>query len=285
MTDYRFDEHMSVSRSHFRSSADGLALHHRVWEPRQAAEAVVIVTHGLGDHGGRYAGLAMALTDDGNIVHALDQRGHGLSDGPRATVRHFDDPVDDLGSLIVDAAAETPSKPVFLIGHSWGALLSLTYAVRHGQWLSGLIIAGTASRPAVPPIVRASAKFLARVAPEMGTKRLPLESTSRDAETLAAFNTDPLVFRGRVRAATAAASLDAMTEVARKLPRLRVPILILHGTGDIIAPHANSRYVHDRIGSTDKQLELYPGWYHQLFNEPDRTIVLNRITTWIRARR
>ena len=57
-------------------AADGVPLHYRTW-PAAAERAVLLVSHGLGEHGGRYAALAEDLAELGVTVHAVDHRGHG----------------------------------------------------------------------------------------------------------------------------------------------------------------------------------------------------------------
>ena len=72
-------------------ASDGAALRGRLWSADGPAQRVVVVVHGLKDHGGRYGELAAALTPAGTAVAAFDLRGHGRTDGPRAFVRRFSD--------------------------------------------------------------------------------------------------------------------------------------------------------------------------------------------------
>ena len=51
-------------------------IHYQTWLPAQPRAAVVIA-HGLGEHGGRYAHVAEVLVDAGCAVYAIDHRGHG----------------------------------------------------------------------------------------------------------------------------------------------------------------------------------------------------------------
>jgi len=67
------------------------------------------------------------------------------------------------------------------------------------------------------------------------------------------------------------------------VPRIQAPILILHGTEDKLAAVDATRAVFDRIGSRDKQLKIYPGFYHELFNEPDKQDVFQTVGDWLSA--
>ena len=68
------------------------------------------------------------------------------------------------------------------------------------------------------------------------------------------------------------------------LPRLSVPLLILHGTDDQICPLTGSMTVHEAVSSTDKTLHRYPGLYHEVFNEPEREQVLTDLISWLNDR-
>jgi lysophospholipase len=69
-------------------------------------------------------------------------------------------------------------------------------------------------------------------------------------------------------------------------PVLRLPLLVMHGSADTLALPAGGQRVHDEAGSRDKTLKLYPGYYHEIFNEPpaDRERVFADLLGWIAAR-
>jgi alpha-beta hydrolase superfamily lysophospholipase len=47
---------------------------------------------------------------------------------------------------------------------------------------------------------------------------------------------------------------------------------------------AGSDAYYRGISSTDKELKIYDGLYHEIFNEPERLEVLGDLATWIEAR-
>ncbi len=79
--------------------------------------------------------------------------------------------------------------------------------------------------------------------------------------------------------------LTAMRHVASGLPTVTIPLLLLHGTDDVIADPSTSRYVHDTIGSQDRTLKLYDGLWHQVFNEPQRESVYSDVNRWLKRQR
>lgn len=263
----------------------GTLLHRQCWQTTTPPRGVIHIAHGLGDHARRHGRLAAALARAGYTVYALDHRGHGYSDGPRATIRRFHDVVADLADSVDIARTHHPESPTFLIGHSWGGLVSLAYTAQHQDNLAGLVVASTTGNAQrVPLPARMAVTALGWALPRMGTRKLPFELATRDAAAVRDFHADKLAYRGRVRAASAAQSLAAIQRLRTQLPQITVPVLLLHGTADAIAPSANSIYVNEHIGSTDRDLRLFDGLYHQLFNEPEHEAITAIVLDWLGAR-
>src|SRR4051794_30330803 len=112
-------------------ASDGTDLSLRRWPAPDAAQrrGTLLLLHGLGDHCGRYAHVADALTPLGLDVVAYDHRGHGRSEGVRGGLPHPDALLDDL-KLVYDSLGEE----AFLLGHSLGG----TVAARavSGGWVA-----------------------------------------------------------------------------------------------------------------------------------------------------
>lgn len=79
---------------------DGLLLQLHCWEPLAASRGLVVLVHGLGEHAGRYEGVATALMAHGWRVVAYDQRGHGRSEGERGVIGSHDSLLSDLSRVI-----------------------------------------------------------------------------------------------------------------------------------------------------------------------------------------
>jgi len=124
------------------------------WEPETPPKAVVQIVHGLAEHAKRYARVAEALCNDGYICYANDARGHGRTAGDltektlagNAGVlgpNGWRGVVNDLHELTNIIKKEHPDLPIFLIGHSWGAMLTQDYIQDWGNELKGAILSGT----------------------------------------------------------------------------------------------------------------------------------------------
>ncbi len=62
---------------------------------------------------------------------------------------------------------------------------------------------------------------------------------------------------------------------------MKLPLLILHGTGDKAAQSNGSQFFYDTAGSSDKTLKLYEGYFHDLLNDVGKESVMSEIEGWI----
>ena len=268
------------------TGAKGLEIYWQSWQDAAPMRAVVVISHGAGEHSGRYQRVALALAELGYPVYALDHRGHGRSGGRRALVDRLDNAAADLDLLIDLARREHPDVPLFLLGHSLGGTIALRYALRHQDKLDGLILSGPVAAIDLPPApVRLAVKALSAVAPWMPALGVDPAVVSRDPAEVEAYRTDPLVHHGKLPLRTVAEIASATEAFPEQVGSLTLPILLVHGSEDRLAPVQGSRMVHKRVSSEDKTLEIYEGFFHEVLNEPpeDRARVLADIVTWLQA--
>jgi len=266
----------------------GGRIHWRRW-PAEDPRALVVIVHGYGEHGGRYARLAARLVDEGFEVWAADHRGHGMSEGPRGVLTTIEDAVADVDRLVDLAVAERPGIPVFMLAHSMGGAIGLRYALTHQDRLDGLILSSAAVSLegfGIPAIQRRIVKLIGRVAPKLPVNKLPLHGISRDPEEVRIYDEDPLVHRGAQPARTVSELLEAMATLPGEVTGLRIPLLVVAGTDDPLVPAAASRDIAARAGSADKTLTVYDGFVHELINEPpeDRERVTQDLVDWLGER-
>jgi alpha-beta hydrolase superfamily lysophospholipase len=246
---------------------------------------VVVIAHGAGEHSGRYPHVAARLVEEGYTVYALDHRGHGHSEGPRAVIDRMDNAVEDLDQLIVLAASEQPGVPLFLLGHSMGGTIAVRYAVAHQNRLTGLILTSPlAALEAASPVTRLIARLLSAVSPHLGLFAVDPTLVSRDPDVVRAYETDPLVHHGRLPARTIAEIAGAVGSFPEAVGAITVPTLIMYGSGDHLVPPAGSMMLNDRIGAADTTLKTYDGLFHEILNEPEQDAVMDHMCSWLRAR-
>jgi len=259
----------------------------RAWLPDGEPRTLVVVSHGLGEHSGRYQGLAERLVAAGCAVYAVDHRAHGRSGGSaRANIDRFDFLASDLGTFTGRAQREHPDVPTVLFGHSMGGLVALECALRNPDVLVGLVLSGPAlaTGETVSSLKRAVGQLLTRIAPNAGMLTIEPSAVSRDPAVVRAYQQDPLVFHGSVPARTAVELLQAMSAVAARAHRLRLPVLVQHGSADRLVPLAAVQPVYQQLGDPKRRtLRSYPDLYHEVYNEPEREQVIGDLLGWIAA--
>jgi acylglycerol lipase len=264
------------------SRVDATRLFWQGWEPHGSTAGAVVVVHGAAEHGGRYAYVAERLVSEGYATYAIDHRGHGRSDGPRALISRFDDLVEDLGLLVTRVREEQNGRAPFLVGHSLGGAVALRYAIQHGRDIAGLAVSGPAvATEAIPTGVKAATTVLSVIAPRLPVLKIEADAISRDAEVVRAYRRDPLNYNDRLPARTLGEIMRCMDWMSRRVTALRIPLLLLHGSDDRLCPANGSRMVHSLATSPDKTLKIYDGLYHEVFNEPEREQVVGDLVEWI----
>jgi alpha-beta hydrolase superfamily lysophospholipase len=252
----------------------------RSWAREQPSH-VVVLSHGYGEHVGRYEHVAAALGDHGAAVYGLDHVGHGRSDGERALIPHFDPVVDDLHLLVERTRGEHPGLAVVLVGHSMGGLIAMRYAQRHGDGLAGLVLSA-------PLVGNPGSAVLLAMDP---LPEIPIDPSvlSRDEAVWEAYRTDPLNYHGGFKRPTLAAMAAAVLDAALDSQRITGPVLWQHGDDDQLVPMAGSERQIDLLRNAEVQRRIYPGARHEIFNEINRDEVLadtaRFIDTVVRARR
>jgi acylglycerol lipase len=263
----------------------GLSIFHQCWRPDGDPRAVLLVVPGLAEHSGRYGNLVDYFVPRGYAVCGLDHRGHGRSQGPRCYIDSFSEYVDDLKTFLDTVRQEHGDSKIFLVGHSMGATISTVFTVLYQDELAGLVVSGVtlAAGSSVSTGMKLAARALSYLAPKMGVTVIDASTISRDQAVVDAYVNDPLVYRGKVRARLGAELLKAIDQLLPQLEQIALPVLIMHGTADRLSDPESSRIMHQRVGSRDKTLKLYDGFYHEIFNEPEHRQVMADVEAWLEA--
>lgn len=262
-----------------------MRIHWQAWLPAGDPRAVVVLAHGVSEHGGRYAWVGERLAERGFALYAGDHRGHGRSSGARAVIDRLDNAVRDLDGVVELAQAAHPGATTFLLGHSMGGAVALAYALEHQDRLDGMVLsAPLAALEAASPLTRIAGRVLSAIAPRTGVYAIDSSCVSRDPGVVRDYDADPLNHHGKLPARTVAELTSAIGAFPDTVGRLTLPILTMHGSADRLTPPEGSEMILERAGSEDKSIVRYEGLYHELLNEPERQKVLDDIVAWMEAR-
>lgn len=108
------------------------------------SDPLLVLIHG--GPGGDYRSLlpAKAMANEGFFVIFYDQRGTGLSQRVSRSQFEGEDAIqlmiEDLDQLI-QHFKKSPSQKVFLMGHSWGAMLATAYINQNPAEINGAVLA------------------------------------------------------------------------------------------------------------------------------------------------
>lgn len=296
--------------------ADATAIFVRSFLPEQPPRAIVQISHGMAEHGARYARFASALTERGYGAYASDHRGHGATVSSPDDLGHFADNdgwekvVSDQVALLIELKSRHPRTPVFLFGHSMGSWIARAAAARVGGQLAGLILSGTShDAPTVAKGLRVAAaaerarlgkrgksRLLRKFSFEAFNKsvknpRTDADWLSRDPLEVDKYLNDPLcgfecstqlwwdLFGGL-------SDVYAPAQLAR-LPR-QLPIYVLAGERDPVSGQlAGIRRLEAALEAAalgDVTLRVYQGARHELLNETNRDEVTRDLLEWLDER-
>ena len=260
-------------------------IYYQYWLPEGEPKAILLVVHGLAEHSGRYMNVVNHLVPSGYAVYGIDHIGHGKSDGARVYVDRFQDYTKTLKDYFDMIREWQPKKPIFLIGHSMGGLISAAYLLEHQDEFSGAVLSGPSIK--VPDNISKAmifvGKMLSIIMPKAGLIQLDAEGVSRDPAVIDAYVNDPLVCTGKVTARLGAELLKTMQRVTEQATKIKLPIMIVQGSDDKLVDPSGAQLFYNLVGSRDKTIKIYNGFYHEVFNEPEHEQVLNDVKTWIEA--
>jgi alpha-beta hydrolase superfamily lysophospholipase len=264
-------------------ASDGLSLHQVTWEPAAQAKASFVITHGLGEHSGRYDHMAKALNTAGIAVYAIDLRGHGHSDGARGHTPGMAAYLDDLDLLIDSLPA---NLPLFFYGHSLGGLIAIHYTLHHPERLKGLLASAPAIQRSfeVPVYKLILGRMMSMIWPTFSQETgLNPDDLTRMKEVNQAYRDDPLV-HAKASARLFTASTDAGPQALKLAAQITLPTVVIQAGDDRIVSAEASQSFFNQLGAQDKTWIHIPDAYHETHNEAEGHKVIQQMVEWVLAR-
>lgn len=288
---------------------DGLQLQAYHWQPPTTQRGNVILVHGLGEHARRYAHVASALNEAGFAVFAYDQRGHGQGATSLGDFGEAGWPgmLDDLKTLVTRVRQEQPG-PVFVLGHSMGAMLTHHFMTRYSELVDGVVLSGSPGFTEAMQIrillfvVRlerlrrgrnGTSPLIHTILFGSANKQFAAEGTtgfewlSRDAAEVQKYVNDPLCGTTPTCGSTLSWFSNyrrALTKKALATIRKDLPVYLFSGTDDPVHNHLKNierqLQAYAQAGLTIER-KFYARGRHEMFNEPNRDTVIADLIAWL----
>jgi pimeloyl-ACP methyl ester carboxylesterase len=252
---------------------DGLRVHYAEW----GEGPPVVLLHGNGTMVDDWliSGFTAVASRQFRVI-AIDRPGYGYTSRPRNRVWTAEAQADLIRKTLARLGVDSP----VVVGHSWGAIVSLALALNHPDSIRGLVLLGgyyfpthrldvwAFSPPAIPvigdvmrytvspPIMRwlapkiIRASFAPRPVPEQFSAYFPLDLALRPSQL-------------RASAADSALMIPCVASLSRRYAQLRLPLVILSGDADqVVTPERQSMRLHQELPHS--ALKLLPGIGHMV---------------------
>ena len=275
------------------SFADGTALRTLRWPASSPSGDVLLIQHGLGEHGGRYQTWADALAEESLEIISFDARGHGASGGPRG---HAEQGLFTLANDLAHVLAWVKERPgvtrIFLAGHSLGAAVVLTYLTSRipDPAIAAVIISAPPILVPQSPVLRlklAAGRVLHRLMPglTMPTGLAP-EAISAVKEEVERYRNDPLV-HALASVSLGVGAVDQSAKLPQVSDRITLPLLIVQGDADPLVDVEGTRRLVRALKNANVTYREFKGGMHELHHDaPERRQELFALLrNWLGARR
>ena len=215
----------------------------------------VLLLHGLTGTPYTVKPIADALGAEGYDVYAPLLIGHGTA--PEA-LRHtrWNDWLMSARHAF-DELAENHEQ-VTIVGFSLGALLTLVLAQERGDKVAGIVTM------AVPLALDVKTQFLLRLAANSLSAVLPFSKKKNGPDVSDPGTAAAMPSYDRTPVDAAVSLLDGQVLARERAPRLSVPVLILHGRQDHVAPARNAQTLYGLLRTPHRRQIIYPRSWHIL---------------------
>ncbi|HZY02591.1 MAG TPA: alpha/beta fold hydrolase [Anaeromyxobacteraceae bacterium] len=216
---------------------------------RHPGDPALVLLHGLMLDRRMWTAQIGALASLGRVL-CFDGPGHGESEAaPPFTL-------EDHADALTEALDEVRTAKAILVGHSWGGMTALRFALRHRERLAGLAVVGTSADP--EPWgrwlkYRVYAAWVSRLGVPRSLARLELARMVYGWRARQARRELTREFVATVRRhpreglARAGVAVVDRAPIAVQMPLVAAPVLVLCGRDDRTQPLARSEDLARRI--------------------------------------
>ncbi|MHA1233952.1 MAG: alpha/beta fold hydrolase [Promethearchaeota archaeon] len=276
-----------INQNGFFEGRETKKLFYQKWLPDSGTvKAYIIALHGWGTHSDRIIVPAEYFTEKGYAIYAFDIRGHWRNSGGfPGHIDSMDHIQKDIVLFMYLIKKQADNKKIFLMGHAFGALISLIFAINHPA-IHGVI----ASSPLLKYIKdfslskRLGKKIAGPISKIASNKTIDMiieqNLLTSDIKILRKHIADDK--RINVISWRSAAEMErSMKWTFENAPKLLCPILMLQAGNDKLVDRGTNKKFFEVIKTSDKTYREYDGLLHELWQEKGRAQVFQDMFIWL----
>ena len=243
-------------------------------------KAVVIISHGFGEHSGAYLEHAERLWQGGYASIILDQRGHGKppegSKNWHGVIPDYQCFIDDIVSTTELLKEITPDTPIALYGHSMGGNIVLNTLLKLPQEQAKTYFCAMVESPwlelntPIKPGRRFVIRILNRIAPNFRNhEKLKHDQLSGDTEKKQGYAKDPY-YHGYISMRMISGIMDACSYALENASKLPVKTYIAYADKEMIV--SNKATLEFAAKAGDMIIVKEYDSHHAIYNDIQREL-------------
>lgn len=268
---------------------DGQTRSIHIWES-EYPEIIFLSIHGGMAHGGDFVTPARYFKEHGIVTVAPDLHGHDNSQ--KVYIPRFRVFLDDLDQVIEWTKKQYPDLPIFIMGHSVGALIGTHYGLIHSEadeWIKGYIFSSPYYVNAIktPPYLFKVAGILSALLPKIA---VPIEDITdhltHDKSIIDRHRKDEADHIRAVKASARFANelLKAQYYIPGHIENWKHPLYcVVAGNDRLTNADATLQYL-EKIDKSLVKINFVGINFHENFNELNREEIFEDILKWIKSR-
>ncbi|MEO0469830.1 MAG: lysophospholipase [Bacteroidota bacterium] len=266
-------------------SSNGQEFFHQEW-PAKQPKAVMLLTHGHGEHIGRYAHVVHFLNERGISVAGFDHYGHGKTQSKKGDIPSYEAVLDSIGAFVDMMQQKWSGLPLFVYAHSLGGNFLASYVLqRKPEDWAGVILSAPLFELAFAPskVDLTLAAVMKRIYPGFTqSSKLDASAISRDPAEVKKYVEDPLI-HSMVSPRLFYGFYEHGQKILSEASNWSLPALIMHGTADRLTKHAASEAFAEKAGD-QVRFRSWKGLFHEMHNEPEKKEVMQTMLEWMLPR-
>ena len=303
--EYQSAEHKSEgNHSGEYQSYDGRQIFYVKWQAQNEI-AVLQIAHGLGEMADYYEEFAKLANDHHITVYLNEARGHGRTRAAYNSENIIEQYVKDVVELNRQIKKTYTDKPLFILGHSLGSVVTQLAILEYPQAWNGLILTGMPYQKNISELMKEVSreivengenadsistflKLFANINDSFPESEGSLAWLTSDEERRAYYIDLPytnILYSNRFYRDFLEKSKEVQETGIVGYEDQTVPIAILGGESDVISENGTyGKTVTKKLkntGFTNVSNKIYPQMRHSILQERNREQVFEDIAEWI----